>query len=79
MAMSVKERASAEHELRQAIEQEGGVLLGKPEGLIQNFAFESGDKVSSVMSNLMKKFPVVDFYKRGRRLLVYGVVDLGGF
>ena len=59
--------------LIQDIEKEGGQLLGKPDGLISNYAFKKPSNVLNTRSKLAKKYPEVDFYARGRRLLVYGI------
>lgn len=64
------------HELRQDIEKAGGTLLGKPRGLVSNFTFGLDGNAQDSCSKLRKKYPGVDFFTRGRRLCVYGIIGL---
>lgn len=61
--------------VKKDIEKMGGRLLGKPNGLISNFTFKSVGVVQNSYWKLIKKYPGVDFFARGRRLLVYGITD----
>lgn len=61
--------------MKQDIEKMGGSLFGKPDGLISNFTFKSAKKTSDCDLELTKKYPTCDFFTRGRRLLVYGIIS----
>ena len=60
-------------EIKDAIEKRGGRLLGKSDGLISNFTFETAGEVMSSYFELTKLYPEADFYTRNKRLLVYGI------
>lgn len=63
------------NKLRQDIEKAGGKLLGMPKGLVSSFTFKSSSDALNLYFRLTKRYPDIDFFTRGRRLCVYGIVQ----